>query len=105
MGEKRAAPEKLDAWKALRAHQKKFGPVHMRDLFKKDKDREKHFSADACGLRVDFSRHLATRKTLKLLAKLAKEAGGNPYFLAELARHLQTTAASSCGIDAITYTI
>ena len=75
MGEKRAAPEKLDAWKALRAHQKKFGPVHMRDLFKKDKDREKHFSADACGLRVDFSRHLATRKTLKLLVKLVREAG------------------------------
>ena len=75
MGDKRAAPEKLDAWKALRKHQKEFGPVHMRDLFAKDKKREQHFAAEACGMRLDFSRHLVTKKTLKLLTKLVKEAG------------------------------
>ena len=53
MGDKRAAPEKLDAWKALRKHQKEFGPVHMRDLFAKDKKREQRFAADACGIRLE----------------------------------------------------
>jgi glucose-6-phosphate isomerase len=92
MGDKRAAPEKLDAWKALRKHQKEFGPVHMRDLFAKDRKREQRFAADACGIRLDFSRHLVTKKTLKLLTKLVKEAGVADLRDAMFAgRHINTT--------------
>ncbi len=75
MSRKGQAPEARATWKALRAHQKDFGPVHMRDLFARDRKREQRFSAKACGIRLDFSRHLITGKTLRLLSKLVQEAG------------------------------
>ncbi|UCC14807.1 MAG: glucose-6-phosphate isomerase [Gammaproteobacteria bacterium] len=75
MIEKNTAPETLATWKALRAHQKEVGKKSLRELFAKDRKRAERFSVKACGIRLDYSRHLATRKTIKLLAKLAREAG------------------------------
>jgi len=75
MSDKGAAPEKRPAWKALRAHQKEFDPVHIRELFADDPGRESRFSARACGIRLDYSRHLITAQTIALLADLIREAG------------------------------
>jgi glucose-6-phosphate isomerase len=75
MTEKSKAPEKLGAWKSLRAHQKEVSKKSLRELFAKSRNRADRFSAEACGIRLDYSRHLATRKTVRLLTRLAREAG------------------------------
>ncbi|HTR42411.1 MAG TPA: glucose-6-phosphate isomerase [Pseudomonadales bacterium] len=63
------------AWKALAAHSKQIKKLHLRDLFKKDPERGKHFTAEGAGLFLDYSKNRITDKTLKLLLQLAKEAG------------------------------
>jgi glucose-6-phosphate isomerase len=63
------------AWKALAANSKQIKELHLRDLFKKDSERGKHFTAEGAGLFLDYSKNLVTDKTLKLLLQLAKEVG------------------------------
>jgi glucose-6-phosphate isomerase len=46
--------------------------VHMRDLFAADPARAERMTADACGLHLDFSKHIATDETLQLLFGLAR---------------------------------
>ncbi|MGB5590519.1 MAG: glucose-6-phosphate isomerase, partial [Gammaproteobacteria bacterium] len=65
----------LAAWSALKAHQKKIAPVHLRDLFASDPERGKHFVIDSTGIRLDFSWQRVTTQTLRLLNSLAREAG------------------------------
>ena len=42
-------------WKALEAHHREIGEVHMRELFAADPDRFDHFSIELDGLLFDYS--------------------------------------------------
>lgn len=64
----------LPSWQSLTEHQKKVAPLHMRDLFAKDRDRFKKYSLQAEGLLLDYSKHRITEETLPLLFKLVREA-------------------------------
>lgn len=64
----------LPSWQSLTEHQKKVAPLHMRDLFAKDRERFKKFSVQAEGLLLDYSKHRITEETLPLLFKLVREA-------------------------------
>ena len=65
----------LKSWKALKAHHKKIGSRHLRDLFAADPARGKEMTVDALGLFFDYSKNRITGETLKLLIKLAQESG------------------------------
>jgi glucose-6-phosphate isomerase len=69
-------PKGLKAWRALREHYRDdIARRHLRALFKRDPERFTRFSVEAEGLLLDYSRNLVTRKTLRLLQRLAAEAG------------------------------
>jgi glucose-6-phosphate isomerase len=61
------------AFVALKKHKESLGATHMRDLFAKDPNRFSKMHASACGLTVDYSKHIATEETLKLLFDLARQ--------------------------------
>lgn len=60
-------------WANLRTHQQKLAKAHIRDLFTEDAQRFEHFSVEACGLLLDYSKNSITMETLNLLEKLAVE--------------------------------
>jgi len=69
-------PKGLKAWRALREHYRDdIAKRHLRALFKRDPERFTRFSVEAEGLLLDYSRNLVTRKSLRLLQRLAAEAG------------------------------
>jgi glucose-6-phosphate isomerase len=69
-------PKGFKAWKALKEHEKsEIRDRHLRDLFRRDPERFGKFSVEAEGLLLDYSRNRVTGKTMKLLARLAREAG------------------------------
>ncbi len=63
------------AWKALATHQKKLQKLHLRQLFAADPKRGERMTLAAAGLFLDYSKNRITGETLKLLLKLADEAG------------------------------
>jgi glucose-6-phosphate isomerase len=63
------------AWKALEAHYQKIRGLHLRKLFADDPTRGERMTAEAAGLYWDYSKNRLTDETLKLLVKLAEEAG------------------------------
>ena len=65
----------LKAWKALKAHHRKIGNKHLRDLFAADPKRGRAMTLDAVGLFLDYSKNRATGETIKLLIELAKASG------------------------------
>lgn len=72
----------LSAWTALQEHHQALGKdIVLKDYFKKDPERFSKFSftfkneADSSETLFDFSKNFITDETLKLLVKLAKEAG------------------------------
>ncbi len=72
--EKKPAVKK-SAWTQLASHSKKVSKLHLRDLFAQDPTRGERMSAQAVGLYLDYSKNRITDETLKLLLKLANEAG------------------------------
>ena len=66
---------KRKAWKALQAHYKKVGELHLRDLFADDPKRGERMTAEVVGLFLDYSKNRVTDETLKLLIELAQESG------------------------------
>jgi glucose-6-phosphate isomerase len=62
------------AWKALEAHRREIGGVHLRELFAADPDRGERLSAEAVGLYLDYSKNRVVDETLRLLRELALEA-------------------------------
>jgi len=66
---------KTKAWRALQTHYKKVHKLHLRDLFADDPGRGERMTAEAVGLFLDYSKNRITDKTLKLLRRLAEEAG------------------------------
>lgn len=61
----------LPVWKALQLHYGQIKTMHLREFFNKDPKRSERFSCDACGLFLDYSKHLINNETLSLLFKLA----------------------------------
>ena len=66
-------PDELPAWRALREHQARLAPMHMRALFAADADRFRRFSIAACDLFLDYSKNRIDADTLDLLVALARE--------------------------------
>ncbi|HJS30239.1 MAG TPA: hypothetical protein VJ768_11485, partial [Anaerolineales bacterium] len=61
------------SWKALRAHADAVRKLHLRDLFAEDPARGERMAVEATGIYFDYSKHLATGETIRLLAALARE--------------------------------
>jgi glucose-6-phosphate isomerase len=66
---------KRSAWTALDTHYKKVSKLHLRDLFSEDATRGERMALEAAGLYFDYSKNRITDETLKLLFKLANDAG------------------------------
>jgi len=66
---------KRSAWTALQSHYKKVAKLQLRQLFADDPARGERMSVEAVGLYLDYSKNRVTDETLKLLFKLAGEAG------------------------------
>ena len=63
------------AWKALQSHHKELAGLQLRELFAADPKRGEKFTAEACGLYLDYSKNRVTDRTLELLLALAEERG------------------------------
>lgn len=61
------------SWHALQQHQQQLANTSIPELFAQDKQRFEHFSLEACGLLLDYSRNRITQETLELLLTLANE--------------------------------
>lgn len=59
-------------WQALSAHYEQQKGAHLLDLFREDPKRAEHFSLEAAGLYLDYSKHRITAQTLGLLVSLAE---------------------------------
>ena len=66
------------AWKALQAHHAEVAGLHLRQLFAADPTRGDRFTAEACGLYLDYAKNRVTGRTLELLVALAAERGVPP---------------------------
>ena len=66
-------PTTTPSWKLLQEHYQEIKNVHLKDLFKEDKDRFKNYSAALPDILVDYSKNIITDKTLQLLLQLAEE--------------------------------
>jgi glucose-6-phosphate isomerase len=65
-----ATPE----WQALLRHHAEVKQAHLRDIFAEDPARGRELTVTAGDLYLDFSKHRATRETLRLLIDLAAAA-------------------------------
>jgi len=63
------------AWKALEAHHGRAAALHLRQLFADDPKRGERLTLEAVGIFLDYSKNRITDETLKLLLRLAEEAG------------------------------
>jgi len=63
------------AWKNLDVHSRKARTLHLRDLFKDDRERGRRFTAEAAGIYLDYSKNRITDETRTLLVQLAEEGG------------------------------
>src|SRR5579875_393354 len=63
------------AWSALRSHYAEIKDAQLRDLFAADPQRGERFTAEACGIYLDYSKNRITDETLRLLLQLADESG------------------------------
>ncbi|WP_069770122.1 glucose-6-phosphate isomerase [Streptomyces sp. LUP30] len=61
-------------WTALAEHRAKLGEVRLRDLFDADPERAAGYTLQVGDLHIDYSKHLVTGETLRLLRELAAAA-------------------------------
>ena len=66
-----ASLTRTPAWRALIAHRRSWNQHRLRDLFAADPQRFEHFSLEAGGLLLDYSKNLITAETRDLLVQLA----------------------------------
>jgi len=69
------SPTDCPAWAAITAHAKDWRAVRVAELFASDAMRGAGFTAQAPGMRLDYSRQRLGRMTLELLERLAHERG------------------------------
>ena len=62
------------AVRELQRHFDEVRSLHLRQLFQEDPQRGERFSAEACGLYLDYSKNRAVARTIELLLELAREA-------------------------------
>ncbi|MEU7133718.1 glucose-6-phosphate isomerase [Streptomyces sp. NPDC046261] len=62
-------------WNALAKHRDELGEVHLRELFANDPRRAGKYALTVGDLHLDYSKHLVTDETLRLLRELAASAG------------------------------
>ncbi|WP_405732420.1 glucose-6-phosphate isomerase [Streptomyces sp. NBC_01537] len=62
-------------WHALAKHREEFGDTHLRELFAADPQRAERYTLQVGDLHLDYSKHLVTDETLRLLRELAAAAG------------------------------
>jgi glucose-6-phosphate isomerase len=67
-------PTETRSWTQLRDHQKEIEPMHLRELFAEDPNRETQFSRSFEDILLDFSKNRITTKTFDLLISWANEA-------------------------------
>ena len=65
------SPTQCPAWAQLSQHAESWRGVHLRELL----EQNRQFSAEAPGVRFDYSRQRVGAMTLRLLAHLAAERG------------------------------
>jgi glucose-6-phosphate isomerase len=63
------------SWQALQEHYAAVERLQMRDLFAADPGRFEHFSLEAAGIFLDYSKNRITADTMRLLHALARERG------------------------------
>jgi glucose-6-phosphate isomerase len=61
------------AWQALAAHYRQMREVQLRALFADDPQRGERLTAESLGLYLDYSKHLITDETIRLLIQLADD--------------------------------
>ncbi|MFJ8172891.1 glucose-6-phosphate isomerase [Streptomyces sp. NPDC094473] len=61
----------MPEWTALGKHREEFGGPHLRQLFADAPDRGKQYTLRVGDLHIDYSKHLVTDETLRLLRELA----------------------------------
>ena len=61
--------------RSLQSHYKKIRGIHLRSLFAEDPARGERMTAEAAGIFLDYSKNRITDRTVKLLVRLAEEAG------------------------------
>ncbi|MET7932325.1 glucose-6-phosphate isomerase [Streptomyces sp. NPDC005322] len=69
--EGRTRLDQLPEWHALAEHRKELGDAHLRELFANDPERGRRLTLQVGDLHVDYSKHLVTDETLRLLRELA----------------------------------
>jgi glucose-6-phosphate isomerase len=62
-----------DSYKALNKHILENSDLSMVELFAANPDRFREFSVNSCGIFLDYSKNLVTKKTMDLLFSLARE--------------------------------
>ena len=67
----RARLNQTPAWSALVKHREELADVHLRELFDADPERATRYALQVGDLYVDYSKHLVTDETLRLLRDLA----------------------------------
>jgi len=65
----------LPSWQALDDHNQKTRKLHLRKLFADDTKRGERMAVEAVGIYFDYSKHLITDETLRLLLQLAEDSG------------------------------
>jgi glucose-6-phosphate isomerase len=63
------------AWNALEQHYQKLRGLHLRELFAADPQRAQHFTAEAAGIYLDYSKNRITAETRTLLLDLVQACG------------------------------
>ncbi|MEC7755116.1 glucose-6-phosphate isomerase [Roseivirga sp. UBA1976] len=66
-------PTTTSAWQKLSEHAQEMKEVHMKELFRADRNRFERFSYRLGDIYIDYSKNLLTEKTLQLLLELAEE--------------------------------
>ncbi|MGK5638444.1 glucose-6-phosphate isomerase [Streptomyces sp. URMC 126] len=67
--------DRMPEWNALSKHRDELGDAHLRELFAEDPRRAEKYALTVGDLYVDYSKHLVTDDTLRLLRELAAAAG------------------------------
>ncbi|MER0246284.1 glucose-6-phosphate isomerase [Streptomyces sp. HSW2009] len=73
--EGRTRLDQMPEWVALGKHREQQGEVNLRELFAADPARGERYTAQVGDLHVDYSKHLVTDETLRLLRALATASG------------------------------
>jgi glucose-6-phosphate isomerase len=67
--------DRMPEWGALAKHREQLGEVRLRELFDQDPGRAERYGVRVGELYLDYSKHLITDDTLRLLRELAAAAG------------------------------